>query len=113
MHVERLVTALGIAQAGIVQPFIQIDEARTVATAIAEEVAVDRGVEAVVHALELAVALAGQGIAAPGAAGAHRGRGLQIPLARVVVDQGLVGEHAGGADLDEVAGELALEHAVL
>ena len=44
---------------------------------------------------------------------AHRRRRLQVPLARVVPLQRLIGENAGGADLHQVAAELVLEHAVL
>ena len=37
---------------------------------------------------------------------------LHVPLAVVALGVGLVGEHTGGADLGEVAGEFAFEHAV-
>ena len=43
---------------------------------------------------------------------AHRGRHLQVPLARVVPLQRGIGEHAGGADLHQVPGEFVLQHAV-
>ncbi len=38
---------------------------------------------------------------------------LHVPLAVVALGMGLVGEHAGRADLDQIAGELAFQRAVL
>ncbi len=113
MVVQRLVAAVRLAQAGILQGALTVDEAGAETAAIAQEVAVDLGIEAVVDPLEPAVALARHGVAAHRAAGAHRGRRLQVPLAGVVVHQGLVGEYAGGADLHQVAGEFALQHTLL
>ena len=82
------------------------------AAAVTQEVAVDRRVVTVVNALEASVALTGQRIAAHAAAGADRGRRLQVPLAGVVVHQGFVGEYTGGADLHQVAGEGAFQGAL-
>ena len=44
---------------------------------------------------------------------ADRWRRLQVPFARVDLGEGFVGEYPGGADLHQVARELALQHAVL
>lgn len=90
-----------------------VDVAVAEATAVAEEVVVDRAVVAVLDAADLAVALAGADVAAAGAAVADARGELHVPLAVVALGVGLVGEHAGGADLGEVAGELAFQHAVL
>ena len=92
---------------------LAVDELVAVAAAVAEEVAVDLAVVAVADAAQRAVALARDGVAAEAAVHADRRRRLQIPLARVVLLQRLVGEDAGRADLDQVAAELALQHAVL
>ena len=80
--------------------------------AVAQEVAVDLAVVAVEHAPQLAVALAGDGVAATRAERADGRRRLQVPLARVVGGEGLVVEDADRADLDQVAAELAVEGAV-
>src|SRR5208337_155568 len=63
-------------------------------------------------ALELAVALARQRGAAEAAMRADRRARVEIPFATGVRGLGLVGEHARGADLAEVARERALELAV-
>ena len=90
-----------------------IDEFVAEAAAVAEEVAVHLAVVAVADAPQRSVALAGDGVAAHAAVDADRGRGLQVPLPRVVLLEGLVGEDARGADLHEVAAELVLQGAVL
>src|SRR5690606_41569019 len=61
---------------------------------------------------DFAVALAGAEGAAGCAAVADARRELHVPLAVVALGVGLVGKHPGGADLGEVAGELAFQHAV-
>ena len=84
----------------------------TEASAITEKVAVDLAVVAVVHAFEIAVALARKDVAAHRTARADRRRRLQVPLARVLPGERPVREHARRADLDQVAGEFVLELAV-
>src|SRR5690606_16953663 len=83
------------------------------AAAVTQEVVVDRAVEAVLDAADLAVAFAGADVAAAGAAIADARGELHVPLAVVALGVGLVGEHAGRADLGEVAGEFAFQHAIL
>ena len=68
---------------------------------------------AVQYSPQAPVALAGNDIAAGPAMHAYGRRRLEVPLARVVLLQRLVREYARGTDLDQVAAELALEHAVL
>src|SRR5690606_33665762 len=91
----------------------RVHEAVAEAAAIADEVAVHLAVVAVHDPAELAVALLRVDVAAEAAVRADGRRGLEIPLPHVVVAERSVGEDAGRADLGEVAGELALEHAVL
>ena len=80
--------------------------------AVAEKVAVDLAVVAVHHPPQHSVALAAVMLHPKRAMHAHRGRHLQIPLARVVPLQRGIGEYAGGADLHQVPGEFVLQHAV-
>src|SRR5579883_2816065 len=100
------------AQTRLADALPAVDEFVAVAAAVAEEVAVDGVVVAVHDAAHGAVALTGGRVAAEAAMHADGGRHLQVPFARVVALEGGVGEDAGGADLDEVAGELAFEHAI-
>src|SRR5690606_26172512 len=90
-----------------------VDVAIAEAATVAQEVLVDRAVEAVLDTAQFAVALAGADVAAAGAAVADARGELHVPLAVVALGVGLVGEHTGRADLGQVAGELALQHAVL
>ena len=94
------------------QPPRVVHIASAEAAPVADEVAIEFAVVAVDDAAQFAVALAGCDVAANAAAGADRGRGLQIPLAGVVFAEDLVGENPGGANLDEIAAELAFEHAL-
>ena len=87
MVIQRAVAAIRLAQAGILQGLVAVNEAGAEATAVAQKVAVDLGIEAVVDTLQAAVALPGHGIATHGATGAHGGCGLQVPFAGVVVYQ--------------------------
>src|SRR6185312_8022722 len=89
-----------------------VDELVAEPTSVAEEIPVDLMVVAVADASQLAVALAGQRVAADRAVHAHGRRRLQIPLSGVVLLERLVVEHAGRTDLDEVARKAALERAV-
>ena len=91
---------------------LAVDVAITEAATVAQEVLVHRAVEAVLDAAQFAVALAGADVAAAGAAMADARGELHVPLAVVALGVGLVGEHTGRADLGEVAGELAFQHAV-
>ena len=94
-------------------PLRRVDELEAEAAAVAEEHLVDVAVEAPLHAAQLAVARRQRRGAAEAAVRAHRRRRLQVPLARVPARERLVVEHAGRADLDEVAAELALQRAAL
>ena len=92
-------------------PLGSVDVGVAEAPAVAEPHLVDVAVVAARDAAQLAVPRPGVHVAAQPAVLAHGRRRLQVPLARVVPRQRLVGEHAGGADLDEVAAELALQRA--
>ncbi len=98
---ERLARAVGAVDVAIAE-----------AAAVAQEVLVDRAVEAVLDAAQFAVALARADVAAAGAAVADARGELHVPLAVVALGVGLVGEHTGRADLGQVAGEFAFQHAV-
>ncbi|MNE12385.1 hypothetical protein D3C80_1051810 [compost metagenome] len=74
---------------------------------------VQGAVEAVLDAAQLAITLPRADVAADRALLADAGRKLHVPLAVVALGVGLVGEDAGGADLHQVAGELALQGAIL
>src|SRR5690606_11376360 len=112
--VQGLVHAqLLVAEQRLTRTVLAVDEAVAEAAAVTQEVVVHRAVEAVLDAADFAVALAGADVAAAGAAMADARGELHVPLAVVALGVGLVGEHAGRADLGEVAGELALQHAVL
>nr|VVN01728.1 hypothetical protein PS652_03334 [Pseudomonas fluorescens] len=89
-----------------------VDVAIAETATVAEEVLVDRTVEAVFDPAQLAVTLTRADVATAGAAMADARGKLHVPFAVVALGVGLVGEHTGGADLGEVAGELALEGAV-
>ncbi len=91
---------------------VAVDELVAVPAAVAQEVAVDLAVEAVADAPQHAVPLAGDRVAAQAAVHADRRGGLEVPLAGVVLLERLVGEDAGGADLHQVAAELAFQRAV-
>src|SRR5439155_6719618 len=110
---ERVLPAHGLAAHPDLAWALGIhDEAVPELAAVAKEHAVHGGVLVHPHALELAVAGAGAHRAADRAVRAHRVRDLEVPHPRAVAEQ-LVGEHPGGAELDQVAGERALERAVL
>src|SRR5690606_5875898 len=91
---------------------LAVDVAVAEAATVAQEVLVHRAVEAVLDTADLAVAFTRAGVAAAGAAMADARRELHVPLAVVAFGVGLVGEYPGRADLDQVAGELALQGAV-
>src|SRR6185437_3684241 len=78
-----------------------------------QEITIYRTIEAVADAPQRAVTLAGNGVAAQPAVHTHRRRRLQIPLARIVPLQCLIGKNAGRTNLHEVAAELAFENSVL
>ena len=73
---------------------------------------VHRAVEAVLDTADFAIALTGADVASCRATVANARGKLHVPLAVVTLGVGLVGEYAGRADLDQVAGELAFQHAV-
>ena len=103
----------GFTQHWLPDPALAIDELVTVAAAVAEKIAVHLAVVTVVDAPQCAIALGRDRVATQAAMHAHRRRRLQVPLARVVPLECLIGENAGGADLHQVAAEFALERAVL
>ena len=105
--------AVGGAHPRMADALVVVHEVRPVAAAVAQEVAVDLAVVAVVHPLQQTVAFGREGVAAHRAVGADGRRRLEIPLAGVGLGERLVGEHPRGTDLHQVAGELAFEHAVL
>ncbi len=74
---------------------------------------IHRTVVAVFDAPQFAVALAGADVATHRALLADTGGELHVPLAVVARGVGLVGEHPGGTDLDQIAGEFIFQHAVL
>src|SRR3546814_5919540 len=80
---------------------LEIGIAVTEATTIAEEIAVEIAVVAVLDAADFAVALTRRHIAADRTARADARRILHVPLARVALGMGLVGEHAGRTDLGD------------
>src|SRR5690606_8225395 len=90
-----------------------VDVTGTETALVADEVAVDLVIEAVHHATQRPVAFTGGDVAAHAAGGTDRGSGLQVPLARVVLAEHLVGEYTRRADLGEVATELAFQRTVL
>ena len=106
----QLVTA--ILQQGLARAVGQIDVAVAETTAVAQEVVVQGTVIAVFNPAQLAITLARADVAANRAPLADAGGELHVPLAVVALGVGLVGEHAGGADLHQVAGELALQGAI-
>src|SRR5512140_2159472 len=91
---------------------VTIDELIAEPPTVAEKIAVDVVMVAVHDAPHHAGVLADVGIAPKPAMHADRGGKLLIPLAHIVALQSFVREHAGRADLDEVAAELILQHAV-
>ncbi|MNM98725.1 hypothetical protein D3C81_1112630 [compost metagenome] len=91
---------------------LAVDVAIAEAAAVAQEVLVDRTVEAVFDTAQFAVTLTRADVATAGAAMADARGELHVPLAVVALGVGLVGEYAGRADLGQVAGELAFQHAV-
>ena len=80
---------------------------------VADEVTIDVGVVAVVDALQYTITFAGVQVATYRASCADGGCGLQIPLARIHAAERLIGENTRRADFDEVAAELAFQHAGL
>ncbi|VXD01138.1 conserved hypothetical protein [Pseudomonas sp. 8Z] len=112
--VQRGVDADGLAcQQRLTRAICVVDVAIAEAATVTEEVLVHRAVETVLDAAQLAVALAGADVAAAGATVTDARGELHVPLAVVTLGVGLVGEYAGRADLDQIAGELALQRAVL
>ena len=90
-----------------------IDEFVSVTPPVAQEITVDLMVIAVSDPPQRAVALPGNDVAPQAAVHADGGGGLQVPFAREVGLEGLVGKHPRGADLHQVAAEFALQGAVL
>src|SRR5690606_8439280 len=104
---------LGALQQRALRAVLAVDVAIAETAPIAQEIMVDRTIEAVFDAADLAVTFAGADIAAGGATVADARRELHVPFAVVALGMGLVGEYPGGADLGQVAGELAFQHAIL
>ena len=72
-----------LAMHGKARPVFTIDEAVAEAAAVADEIAVDFAVIAILDTLQAAVAFAGRDVATDGTVRADAGRGLQIPFACV------------------------------
>src|SRR5690606_28829523 len=107
-HIE----AVALAGPGLARAVVTIHIAVAEAAAIAEEVMINLAVVAIFYAAKFTVALARAGVAPHRALLAHTGSKLHIPLAVVALGVGFIGEHAGRADLGQVAGKLAFEGAV-
>ncbi len=90
----------------------RFDEQRAIAAAIAEEVAVDGIMAAVDDTAQAAGARRQADVAADRAMRADRRRLGHVPGPGIVLRPALVVEDAGRADLGEVAGEGALQHAI-
>ena len=112
VHVLGLEHAVVGTYQRLTRTVFAVDEAGAETAAIAEEIVVDLAVKTVLDALEHALTRTGAGVAAQRAMGADAGGILHVPFTVVVGAQRLVGEHAGGADLHQVARELAVEGAV-
>src|SRR5690606_3489596 len=103
----------GALQQRALRPVLAVDVAVAETTPVAQKIMVYRAVEAVLDTADLAVSLAGTDIASGRAAMADARCELHVPLAVVSLGMGLAGEYPGGADLGQVAGELAFQHAIL
>ncbi|MNH81968.1 hypothetical protein D3C73_343480 [compost metagenome] len=112
--IQRFVEAqLGAArQLRLAWAVFAVDVAIAETATVAQEVLVHRTVETVFDATQFAVTLARGDVATAGAAMADARRELHVPFTVVALGVSLVGEHTGRADLGEVAGELAFQHAV-
>src|SRR5215470_6618765 len=100
------------AQQRLPDPARAVHEFVTEAPAVAQKVAVYVVVITVEDSPQLAIPLAGNGVATHAAMRAYRRRRLQIPFAGVMLLQGLVGEDSSGTDFDQVAAEFVLQDAV-
>ena len=89
-----------------------VDEFVAKPSTVTQEVAVYFVVVAVDDAAERPVALARVRVAAETTVHANRRSELLVPLARVMMLQGFVGEHTGGTDFHQVAAEFILQHAI-
>src|SRR5213080_5309656 len=87
------------SQQGLPDSAPPIDKFITVAAAVAQEVTIYRAVETIVDAPQCAITLARNRVATESAVHAHRWCRLQIPLARIVPLQCLVGKNTGRANL--------------
>ena len=112
VHVLRFEQAVGVAGQRLSRTVLAVDEAGAEAAAVTKEIMVDLAVVAVLDPLEDALARARAGVAAQRAVAADTGGVLHVPLAGVGRAQRLVGKHAGGADLDQIAREFAVEGTV-
>ena len=112
--VQRVVQAqlAAVGQQRLAWTVFAVDVAIAEAATVAQEVLVDRTVEAVFDPTQFSVTLARGDVATAGAAMADARGELHVPLTVVALGVRLVGEHTGRADLGEVAGELAFQHAV-
>src|SRR5471032_2273428 len=112
--IQRVVQAqLGaIGQQWLAWAVFAVDVAIAETATVAQEVLVDRTVEAVFDTTQFAITLARGDVATAGAAMADARRELHVPLTVVALGVSLVGEHTGRADLGEVAGELAFQSAI-
>ena len=99
-------------QQRLTNPPFAIDELIAKPPAVAQEVSVHFVVIAIDDAAQSAVALAGIDIAPESTMHANRGSKLLIPLAGVMVLQGLIREHTRRTDFDQIAAELILQDTI-
>src|SRR6185437_15414922 len=89
-----------------------VHELVSVASAVAKEVTVHLTIEAIYNATQQPIALSHRYVAADTTMAADGRRHAQIPLARVMAAQRAIGKHTCGADLHQIACELAFEHSI-
>ena len=94
-------------------PFRPVHELVSEAATVAEKISIHVAVVTIDDSPDCSVAFAYGDVAPESTVDADRRRHLQVPLARVMALERLVGEDPRGANLDQVAGEFTLEHAVL
>src|SRR5258708_31742154 len=101
-----------VFQHGLAETSLAVDELIAKPAPVTQEVAVHFVVVAVDDAAQGSIALAGIRVAAQSTMHANRGSKLLVPLASVMVLQGLVGEHTSRADFHQVAAEFILQYAI-
>ena len=105
---QIVATALNRLTRAVFQVHIAI--AKT--AAVAEEVAVNGTVVTVFDTAQFAIALARADVTADGTLLADAGCKLHIPFTVIALGVRFIGEYAGRADLNQVAGKFAFQHAI-